>query len=542
MKSLIFFVAKQPNRNAQEYFCRNNLRGQIKVGDIVEGKVKSVEKYSVFITSYWGDGLLHIKNISTHFWDEERLNTYFGKGDLVTTKVINIEEGKIALSYIDLIDTEEEDRYFNFINYVDFGDVFTSNSYDSDTSLIIDDEEVKYNQLEKAFCFEQYAMLKKSLDEKIHYLRLSKQFFSSISNSRSYLINIYTNYFELLKLIEEVINDFSIEKIERIKSEALIINEKVKSQEQTLEVFPDSKKLIFFINIISLFNDTSDSGIHSLYELLKKNSNQKVLTTIAKITLANNLLISESEENFDFVRENLRHIKAYLDDGVLSLKETESDKLERELKEKVKYWSDRIQEDESETQEFKSTFFTPLPDESKQKEKAKLVEILEKTDKKDGILKKIDAIDGKLAAKAVIHSSLKTLCAFANTNGGTLIIGISDNKSTVGLEVDYKNLKGKKNRDGFGLFFDQKIKECFEPSFSSLLERDFLKFPDGDILIVSVKQCVEPVFLLKDEEGKPTEELFVRDLTSTKEIVDKRDLVKFVKQKEKEYLKTIIDD
>ena len=107
---------------------------------------------------------------------------------------------------------------------------------------------------------------------------------------------------------------------------------------------------------------------------------------------------------------------------------------------------------------------------------------------------------------------------------------------------DYNNLKGKKNRDGFGLFFDQKIKEYFEPSFSSLLDRDFLKFPGGDILIVSVKQSAETVFLLKDEEGNPCEELFIRDLTSTKEIVEKRDLVKFVKQKEKEYLKTKIDE
>lgn len=537
-----FFIAKQPNRNTPEYICNNNLLGQIKVGDIVEGKVKSVEKYGVFITSYWGDGLLHIANISTHFWDKEKLQSYFSKGDHVTTKVISIEGNKISLGYKDLIGSEEEDKYFDFINYIDFGDTFTLSNYGSDSISIIDDEEVKYNQLEKAFCFEQYAMLKKSLDEKIHYLRLSKQFFSSINNSRSYLINIYTNYFELLKLIEEVINDFSVDKIEKIKSEAQLINEKVKSQEQTLEIFPDSKKLIFFINIVSLFNDTSEHGIHELYELLQKNSNQKILKTIAKITLANNLLISESEESPDFIKRNLRHIKSYLDDGVLSLKETESDKLERELREKVKYWTDRIQEDESETQEFKSTFFTPVPDEGQLKEKTKLLEILNKTEKKEGLLKKIDAIDGKLAIKAVIHSSLKTLCAFANTNGGTLLIGIADNKSTVGLEVDYKNLKGKKNRDGFGLFFDEKIKEYFEPSFSSLLEREFLKFPDGDILIVSVKESVEPVFMLKDKDGKPSEELFVRDLTSTKEIVEKRDLVKFVKQKEKENLKTKIDD
>jgi len=538
-----FFIAKQPSRSSSEFVCNNNLLGQVKIGDIVEGKVKSIEKYGVFITSYWGDGLLHIKNISTHFWDKEKLLTYFNKGDLISTKVISIDGNKIGLSFIDLINTEEEDKYFDFINFVDFGDVFTKVNEEPESNEVTeDDEEIKYNQLEKAFCFEQYAMLKKSPDEKIHYLRLSKQFFSSINNPRSYLINIYTNYFELLKLIGDVVNDFSIEKIVNIKSDAQLIYEKVKSQEQTLEVFPDSKKLIFFINIISLFNDTSEMGIQSLYELLQKNSNQKVLKTIAKIALANNLLISESDENPDFVRKNLKHIKSYLDDGVLSLKETETDKLERELREKVKYWTDRIKEDEGETQEFKSSFFTPIPDESKLKEKANLLEILAKSEKKDSILKKLDLIDGKLASKAVIHSSLKTLCAFANTNGGSLLIGIADNKTTVGLEVDYLNLKGKKNRDGFGLFFDQKIKEYFEPSFSSLLEREFLKLPGGDILIVSVRKSVEPVFLLKDKEGNPSEELFVRDLTSTKEIVEKRDLVKFVKQKEKEYLKTKIDD
>lgn len=538
-----FFIAKQPNRNTPEFICNNNLLGQVKIGDIVEGKIKSIEKYGIFITSYWGDGLLHITKISPHYWDMDKLQTYFSKGDPITTRVISIDGSKIGLSFIDIVDTEEEDKYYEFINYVDFGIDFSVEHFENEFYTIIeDDEDSKYNQLEKAFCFEQYAMLKKSLDEKIHYLRLSKQFFSSVNNSRSYLINIYTNYFELLKLIEEVINDFSIDKIDRIKSEAQIINEKVKSQVQTLEVFPDSTKLIFFINIISLFNDTSEAGIHSLYEILQKNSNQKILKTIAKITLANNLLISESEESADFVRKNLKHIKSYLDDGVLSLKETESDKLERELREKVKYWTDRIKEDESETLEFKSTFFTPMPNKDQLKEKEKLIEILDKTEKKEGILKKIEAIDGKLASKTVIHSSLKTLCAFANTNGGTLLIGIADDKSTVGLEVDYKNLNGKKNRDGFGLFFDQKIKEYFEPSFSSLLERDFLKFPKGDILIVNVKQSAEPVFLLKDAEGKPCESLFVRDLSSTKEIIEKRDLVKFVKQKEKENIKTKIDD
>jgi len=46
---------------------------------------------------------------------------------------------------------------------------------------------------------------------------------------------------------------------------------------------------------------------------------------------------------------------------------------------------------------------------------------------------------------------------------------------------------------------------------------------------------------LKNKEGKACEELYVRELTSTKEIKQKRELVKFVKQKEKELLKIKID-
>jgi len=538
-----FYVAKQPNANVEGYICNNNLSGIVKIGELIEGQIKSIEEYGIFVSSYWGDGLLHRANISNHLWDRKNLQTYFRIGNRITTKVISIEDKKVGLSFKELIGTVEEDKYFDFVNYVDFGDMFVKEYKESiSDDLLIDDVENKFNQLEKAFCFEQYAILKKGLDDKIHFLRLSKQFFSSVNNARSYLINIYTNYFELLKFIEDVINSFSFEKVEKIKTEAQIILEKINSQKQTLEVYPESNKLIFFINIISLFNNTTEAGINTLFELLQKNSDQKILKTITKITLANNLLISESEEYSDFVRKNLRHIKSYLDDGVLSLKESESDKREREVQENVKYWSGRINEDESETQEFKSTFKTPIPDEKSLKEKAKLLSLLKDTPNHNAILSKIDLIDGESASKRVIHSSLKTLCAFANSNGGTLIIGVADDKSIVGLEKDYINLKGKQNRDGFGLFFDSKVKEYFESSFSSLLTRDFLRLPGGDILIVNVKQSFDPIFLLKNEEGKACEELFVRNLTSTKEIKEKRELVKFVKQKEKEQLKLKIDE
>jgi len=531
-----FYVAKQPMRDSSEHICTNNLLGNIKPNEIVLGQVKAIEDYGIFISGPWGEGLLHRKNISTHYWDKVLLNTYFKKGEKITVKVIDQKDGKIELSLKGLIDTKEEEKYLDFINYVDFGDIFSkeSETIDNDEELLSDQTDIKLSHLEKAFCFEQYAILKKSLDEKIHFLRLSKQFFSSVNNPRSYLINIYTNYFELLKLLDNTIISFSFEKIDVIKVEAQKILEKINAQKQTLEIFPESEKLIFFINILSLFNDKTEQGIDTLYNLLRENSDKKILKTIAKIALANNLIVSESKEHSDFVRKNLRHIKSYLDEGVFSLKETETDKLERELREKVKYWSGRINGDESENLEFKSSFKTPIPDQRMISEKKRLLKLLETVQNKEKIKRDIDKIDGELASKAVIHSALKTLCAFSNTNGGTLLIGVADDKSIIGLEKDYVNLKKKKDRDGFGLFFDAKISEYFEPTFSSLLEREFIKFPDGDILVVVVKQSVDPIFLLKDKEGKPTEDLFVRDLTSTKEIKGKRELMKFFKQKEKE--------
>lgn len=49
------------------------------------------------------------------------------------------------------------------------------------------------------------------------------------------------------------------------------------------------------------------------------------------------------------------------------------------------------------------------------------------------------------ALEAVI---MKTLAGYMNGNGGTLLIGVADDGSIVGLEHDYKTLK-KQDRDGF---------------------------------------------------------------------------------------------
>ena len=62
------------------------------------------------------------------------------------------------------------------------------------------------------------------------------------------------------------------------------------------------------------------------------------------------------------------------------------------------------------------------------------------------------------------------------------------------LENEYLSPKLQyPNRDGYGLFFDDLIRNYIGDSFSSLMTRKFLKFPEGDILIVTVKQSNDRV-------------------------------------------------
>ena len=97
--------------------------------------------------------------------------------------------------------------------------------------------------------------------------------------------------------------------------------------------------------------------------------------------------------------------------------------VELELKEK-------INSPESDMLEFKGSFASPLESKEKIMNEYKL--------KNDG---QYDAWF-KRKSPELMHAVIKTIAAFANTDGGTLLIGIEDRtKKIVGLQADYDNLK-----------------------------------------------------------------------------------------------------
>ena len=84
----------------------------------------------------------------------------------------------------------------------------------------------------------------------------------------------------------------------------------------------------------------------------------------------------------------------------------------------------------------------------------------------------------------VLHSTLKTICAFANTNGGKLLIGVSDRAEVSGLQRDFSVMpnRSKGDFDEWELYLRQMIVARFNkgPAVSSSVQITKVEY-DGNI-------------------------------------------------------------
>ena len=103
---------------------------------------------------------------------------------------------------------------------------------------------------------------------------------------------------------------------------------------------------------------------------------------------------------------------------------------------------------------------------------------------------------------AIEHSALKTICGFLNTDGGTLLIGVSDIGCIVGIEAD-----GFGNRDRFELHFTQIVRQRLGNGALADIRNAFEVLEGHDVFEVRVSKASEPIFL---QSGKSDAEFFVR--------------------------------
>jgi hypothetical protein len=112
----------------------------------------------------------------------------------------------------------------------------------------------------------------------------------------------------------------------------------------------------------------------------------------------------------------------------------------------------------------------------------------------------------------IIHSCLKTIAAFLNSDGGKLLIGVDDSGNPVGIELDKFP-----SSDKFLLYLKDKVKTSMSQNAATLIEPDVCEVEGKTVCLVSCERntSTKPI-LVKFKSAD--EEYFVRAGPSTEKL------------------------
>lgn len=114
--------------------------------------------------------------------------------------------------------------------------------------------------------------------------------------------------------------------------------------------------------------------------------------------------------------------------------------------------------------------------------------------------------------KNLIKSSLKTLAAFMNTQGGTLVIGVEDDGTVYGLEKDLQLADGSQDR--FQQLVSEHLLNTIGAAYAPYCDFRFDRLEGKPIFVVDVDRATEPAFM-KTDKGT---EFFVRVGSTTRSL------------------------
>jgi serine/threonine protein kinase len=126
---------------------------------------------------------------------------------------------------------------------------------------------------------------------------------------------------------------------------------------------------------------------------------------------------------------------------------------------------------------------------------------------------------------SVLKGSLKTVCAFVNSGGGTLLIGVADTGEPKGLEDDLQDFSDKKTVDAFELKFRDALSVNLNPDPNQLVTLSFPYVNGIQICRVDVSRSPRPVFLVA--KSGPAE-FFVRKGNASPPLANLREACEYV--------------
>lgn len=114
---------------------------------------------------------------------------------------------------------------------------------------------------------------------------------------------------------------------------------------------------------------------------------------------------------------------------------------------------------------------------------------------------------------------LKTIAAFSNGQGGTLIMGVSDDMDIIGLDNDYNSLSDD-NKDGFELHLRNLVNHAYGVDFAANnLSVSFPMIDEKEICVAEIKQSIKPLYTqVTDKNGTKVDKFYVRSGNSSPEM------------------------
>ena len=103
-------------------------------------------------------------------------------------------------------------------------------------------------------------------------------------------------------------------------------------------------------------------------------------------------------------------------------------------------------------------------------------------------------IKQQIKASYIEEASLKTVVAFLNTNGGTLLIGVSDNGELLGLNIEIDRFN-KGSEDKFLLHWKNNLKSQIGEQYYPFISTKLIKLSGKSILWIDCKPSTTPCYL-----------------------------------------------
>ena len=168
-----------------------------------------------------------------------------------------------------------------------------------------------------------------------------------------------------------------------------------------------------------------------------------------------------------------------------------------------------------------NTFLTSISTTSEEALSMSVAELIEQGENASLELKTTLRWDLKLNKinKKLEEVILKTIAAFSNGEGGTLIIGVNDEGEIEGLQHDYATLTNG-DKDKFELHLRNLLNKEYGIDFATNnLKILFPEIEDKEICMVEIKAGLKPLYTtITDNNGNKTEKFYVRSGNSSQEV------------------------